>query len=98
VNFSVAYLDYQRSEQEPYRESLAATFRLGDSEAKPDVLIVDSIEAVRFMTQYRDKILPGVTMVFYGSAQARGGAERREWVLPSGLAIARSSSDRERFE
>ena len=66
VNFSVAYLDYQRLGQKSYTESLAATFRLGYSEAKPDVLIVASIEAIQFMTQYRQKIFPGVPMVFYG--------------------------------
>jgi PAS domain S-box-containing protein len=64
VNFSVAYLDYQRLGQKSYRESLAATFRLGYREAKPDVLIVSSIEAIQFMTQYRDKIFPGVPIVF----------------------------------
>src|ERR1700742_3587829 len=64
VNFSVVYLDYQRLGQESYRESLAATLGLGYSEAKPDVLIVASIEAIRFMTQYRDKIFPGVPIVF----------------------------------
>jgi ABC-type uncharacterized transport system substrate-binding protein len=64
VNFSVAYLDYQRLGQESYRESLAATLGLGYSEAKPDVLIVASIEALQFMTQYRDKIFPGVPIVF----------------------------------
>src|ERR1700760_1421572 len=32
VNFSVAYLDYQRLEQEAYRESLASTLRLGYGE------------------------------------------------------------------
>ena len=46
VNFSVVYLDYQRLEQESYRASLAATFSLGYREAKPDVLIVSSIEAL----------------------------------------------------
>jgi ABC-type uncharacterized transport system substrate-binding protein len=64
VDFSVAYLDYQRLEEEPYRESLAATLRLGYKDSKPDVLIVSSIEALRFMTQYRDKIFPGVPIVF----------------------------------
>jgi PAS domain S-box-containing protein len=64
VNFSVAYLDYQRLRQEAYRESLAATLRLGYKEEKPDVLIVDSIEAIQFMLQYRDKIFPGVPIVF----------------------------------
>jgi hypothetical protein len=56
VNFSVAYLDYQRLEQESYRASLAATFSLGYREAKPDVLIIFSIDALQFITQYRDKI------------------------------------------
>jgi PAS domain S-box-containing protein len=64
VNFSVAYLDYQRLGQESYKESLAATLRLGYREAKPDVLIVGSIEAIQFMTQYRDEIFPGVPIVF----------------------------------
>jgi PAS domain S-box-containing protein len=64
VDFSVAYLDYQRLGQESYRESLAATFRLGYREVKPDVLIVSSIEAIQFMTQYRDKIFPGAPIVF----------------------------------
>jgi PAS domain S-box-containing protein len=64
VNFSVAYLDYQRLEEESYRESLAATLRLGYKEAKPDVLIVSSIEALQFMTQYRDKIFPSVPIIF----------------------------------
>ncbi len=64
VNFSVAYLDYQRLGQESYRESLAATLRLGYREAKPDVLIVSNIEAILFMTQYREQIFPGVPIVF----------------------------------
>jgi hypothetical protein len=64
VNFSVVYLDYQRLEQESHRESLATTLRLGYGEAKPDVLIVSSIEAIRFITQYREQIFPGVPMVF----------------------------------
>ena len=64
VNFSVAYLDYQRLGQESYRESLAATLGLGYSETKPDVLIVASMEAIRFITQYRDRIFPGVPIVF----------------------------------
>ena len=64
VDFSVAYLDYQRLGQESYRESLAATLGLGYREAKPDVLILSSIEAIQFMMQYREKIFPGVPIVF----------------------------------
>jgi hypothetical protein len=64
VNFSVAYLDYQRLGQESYRESLAATLSLGYRETRPDVLIVASIQAIQFITQYRDKIFPGVPILF----------------------------------
>jgi PAS domain S-box-containing protein len=66
VNFSVVYLDYQRLGQEAYRKSLAETLQLGYNEAKPDVLVAVSIEAIQFMMQYRDKIFPGVPIVFTG--------------------------------
>jgi PAS domain S-box-containing protein len=66
VNFYTAFLDYQRFEDEPYRESLAETFRREYREAKPDVVIAMSVEALDFTTQYRDRIFPGVPIVFTG--------------------------------
>jgi PAS domain S-box-containing protein len=74
VSFSVAYLDYQRLGQESYDESLAATLHLGYRVAKPDVLIVCSIQAIQFITQYRDKIFPGVPIVFtaVGPSELKG--------------------------
>ena len=63
VNFSVAYLDYQRLEDQAYRESLAETFRRGYGEVHPDVLIVASIHSLQFVMQYRDRLFPGVPIV-----------------------------------
>ncbi len=64
VNFYTAFLDYQRFEDESYRESLAETFRREYREVKPNVVIAGSIEALEFMMQYRDRIFPGVPIVF----------------------------------
>jgi PAS domain S-box-containing protein len=64
VNFSVAYLDYQKLEEESYRESLAETLRRGYNEVTPDLIVVASIHSVQFLIQYRDKIFPGVPIVF----------------------------------
>jgi PAS domain S-box-containing protein len=64
VNFYTGFLDYQRFGDESYRESLAETFRRAYREVKPDVVIVVAIEALEFTMQYRDRIFPGVPIVF----------------------------------
>jgi PAS domain S-box-containing protein len=64
VNFSVAYLDFQRLEQEPYRKSLAETIRRGYNGMNPDVLIVASIHSLQFVMEYRNEMFPGVPIVF----------------------------------
>src|SRR5579862_2550057 len=56
VNFSVAYLDYRRLDDNFYRESLAETFRREFREVKPDILIAASIQAIHFVMQYRDRM------------------------------------------
>jgi PAS domain S-box-containing protein len=65
VNFSIAYLDYQRVEDKSYAESLAEIFRRGYKQ-RPDVLIASSIQALQFLMEYRDKMFPGVPIVFLG--------------------------------
>jgi PAS domain S-box-containing protein len=95
VNFSVVYLDYQRLGQESYRESLATTFRLGYSEVKPDVLIAVSIEAIQFMTQYRDEIFPGVPMVFTEVSSSELQAVK---MLPGMTALTASAGLRETID
>ena len=64
VNFYTAFIDYQRIEDKPYRESLAETFRHEYREVKPDVVIVVALQALEFTMQYRDRIFPGVPIVF----------------------------------
>ncbi len=64
VNFYTAFIDYQRLEDEPYRESLAETFRHEYREVKPDVVIAVALQAFEFTMQYRDRIFPGVPIVF----------------------------------
>jgi ABC-type uncharacterized transport system substrate-binding protein len=68
VNFLTAFVDYQRSEDESYRESLAETFRREFRETRPDVVIAGSIQALEFMMEYRDRMFPGVPIVFTGVA------------------------------
>jgi PAS domain S-box-containing protein len=54
-----------------YRESLAETFHNAYKNVRLDVVIVSSIEALRFVVSYRDRISPGVSVVFYSlSARA----------------------------
>jgi PAS domain S-box-containing protein len=72
VNFSVAYLENPRFEEKSYRESLAETLRRGYGGEKPDLVMTASEPALRFATEYRDTIFPGVPIVF--------------WAISSGLA------------
>jgi PAS domain S-box-containing protein len=64
VNFQVVHLDHQRLEDEFYRKSLAETLRRGYSEVKPDLLIVAFVQALQFVMENRDKMFPGVPIVF----------------------------------
>lgn len=64
VNFYTAFIDYQRIEDKPYRESLAETFRHEYRDVKPDVVIAVALQALEFTMQYRDRIFPGVPIVF----------------------------------
>jgi len=66
VNFYTTYIDYQRSGDQSYRESLAETFRREYREVRPDIEIAMSIEALEFAMDYRDRTFPGVPIVFTG--------------------------------
>jgi PAS domain S-box-containing protein len=72
LNFSVAHLENRRLEEKSYRDSLAETLRRAYGAEKPDLLLVGSEPALRFAVEYRDKMFPGVPIVF--------------WALSSGLA------------
>ena len=64
-NFHTSYVDFERMGDASYEDSLAETFHRAYKNVKLDVAVVSSIEALRFVTHYRDKILPGVPIVFY---------------------------------
>ena len=65
VNFSVDYLESARFEEQTYRDSLAETFRREFEGRRPDLVMVASEPALQFAVQYRDRIFPGVPIVFW---------------------------------
>jgi len=70
VNFFIAYMDYDRMEDEEYRKSLAETFRHGYGE-KLDLVIPSAYQALQFALEYRDRMFPGVPIVFSFVANSR---------------------------
>ena len=95
VNFSVAYLDYRRLEDKSYRESLAETLRHEFSDVKPDVLIAASMQAIQFVMQYRDKMFPGVPIVFFGVSATELEGEK---MLPDMTGVTDSPAIRETID
>jgi PAS domain S-box-containing protein len=65
VNFSVRYLENSQFEERSYRDSLAETFRREYDDTKLNLILVASEPALRFAVEYRDKIFPGVPIVFW---------------------------------
>ena len=65
VNFSVSYLENSQIEERSYRDSLAETFRHQYDDTKLSLILVASEPALKFAVEYRDKIFPGVPIVFW---------------------------------
>jgi signal transduction histidine kinase len=63
-NFYSTYVNYQQLEEKSYSESLAETLRREYGRVKLDVVIASGTQALEFTMQYRDKIFPGVPIVF----------------------------------
>jgi PAS domain S-box-containing protein len=66
ITFHHAYLEEEKLKDESYRESQAETFRRTYDGVKLDLLIATNPEELRFAVLYRDKIFPGVPIVFTG--------------------------------
>jgi PAS domain S-box-containing protein len=64
ITFYDAYLDDRIVEEDSHRESQAETFRRRYSNVKMDVVIACNPQAFHFAVEYRDKIFPGVPIVF----------------------------------
>jgi PAS domain S-box-containing protein len=64
VNFYTTYLNPEKLPNESYRESLAETLRRQYTDVKMDVVIAVAVPAIPFAMEYRDRIFPGVPIVF----------------------------------
>src|SRR5260370_23478104 len=64
INFYTASVENPRFDEEEYRESLAETIGRGYSEVKLDLVVAATYPVLQFAMQYRDKMFPGVPIVF----------------------------------
>ena len=66
ITFYDAYLEDPQVEEKSYRESVSEALRHRYAKVKLDVVIVSNPAALHFAVEYRDKIFPGVPIVFVG--------------------------------
>jgi PAS domain S-box-containing protein len=66
ITFYRAYLEDPQVEEKSYRESMSETLRRRYAQVKLDVVIVCNPAALHFAVEYRDKMFPGVPIVFAG--------------------------------
>ena len=64
VNFYTASVENPRFDEEEYRDSLAETLRRGYAGVKLDLVIAAGYPVLEFTMQYREKMFPGVPIVF----------------------------------
>jgi PAS domain S-box-containing protein len=72
INFYTASVENPRFDEEVYRESLAETLRRGYGGVKLDVVIAATYPVLQFAMQYRDKMFPGVPIVFTDVGRPEG--------------------------
>jgi len=65
INFYTVSMSNRRFEDEAYQESLAETFRRGYGGMKLDLVIASTYPVLQFAVKYRDKMFPGVPIVFF---------------------------------
>ena len=66
LNFQVEYLDAKRYETQAMKAALFAYFKAKFRNSRFDVIITSDNNALEFITEYRDKLFPGVPVVFCG--------------------------------
>jgi PAS domain S-box-containing protein len=65
INFYTVSMSNRRFEDRDYQDSLAETFRRGYGGMKVDLVIASTYPVVQFAVKYRDKMFPGVPIVFF---------------------------------
>jgi len=86
VNFYVEYLESQRFGSVNYEKSVSETLRQTYAKQKFDLVIVAVYPALEFAVKYRDRIFPGVPIVFMMVAPGRV-QDRRLWPRVTGVTI-----------
>src|ERR1700757_71439 len=64
INFYNASVENPRFDEKSYQESLAETLRRGYGGMKLDLVIAATYPVLQFTMQYRDRMFPGVRVVF----------------------------------
>jgi PAS domain S-box-containing protein len=72
INFYTASVENPRFDEEVYRESLAETLRRGYTGVKLDLVIASTYPVLQFAMQYRDRMFPGVPIVFTDVSRQEG--------------------------
>lgn len=72
INFYTASVENPRFDEKVYRESLAETLRRGYGGIKLDLVIAATYPVLQFTMQYRDRMFPGVPIVFTDVSDLEG--------------------------
>jgi PAS domain S-box-containing protein len=86
ITFHRAYLEASQEDQLSYLESQAETFRRTYAGVKLDLLIASNPEQLKFAVQYRDKIFPGVPIIFL-AVSSRELEGQKMWPGVTGVAV-----------
>jgi PAS domain S-box-containing protein len=86
VNFHVEYLESQRFAAKGYEKGLSDTLAEAYRGEKIDVVIVFSYPALRFALDHRERIFPGVPIVFTAVAPGRI-PDQKLWPGVTGITI-----------
>ncbi len=84
VNFSIVDLDNPRFDEKSYRDSLAEALQAAYGK-KPDLLFACMDPSFRFAVEYRDKMFPGVPIVFMSVSTLL--ADKQLWPGVTGVAV-----------
>jgi PAS domain S-box-containing protein len=84
VNFSIVDLDNPRFDEKSYRDNLAEALQAAYGK-KPDLLFACMDPSLRFAVQYRDKMFPGVPIVFMSVSTLL--ADQQKWPGVTGVAV-----------
>jgi signal transduction histidine kinase len=86
ITFYRAYLDESQAKDKSYLESQAETFRRTYAGVKLDLVVTGSPDQLRFAVLYRDKIFPGVPILFT-AVSTRELDGQRMWPGVTGVTV-----------